>query len=132
MTFPSEDMVEATYKISKKTCGAGLLAIAAVCSQSLALQLGTSWDFFVAPRASIASILRQASERANFSWHWTERPVQDEGRSVKDIQRHHFMTSALEIDTCPVGCHGADVGGRLLALVRGEHGFWDLRVGPSR
>ena len=29
-----------TYQISKKTCGAGLLAIAAVCSQSFALQLG--------------------------------------------------------------------------------------------
>lgn len=33
-------MLQATYQISKKTCGAGLLAIAAVCSQSFALQLG--------------------------------------------------------------------------------------------
>ena len=33
---------EATYQVSKSTCGSGLLAVAAVCSQSLALQLGCS------------------------------------------------------------------------------------------
>eukprot|EP00434_Breviolum_minutum_P015454 symbB.v1.2.013616.t1/scaffold968.1/size148170/11 len=94
--FNEFSLDEATYQISKKTCGAGLLAIAAVCSQSFALQM------------------------ANISarWRWTERPVQDEGRSVQDVlepmpagdclrlcEKHAACASVAH---GPYGCHLKD------------------------
>ncbi|CAL1139002.1 unnamed protein product [Cladocopium goreaui] len=103
-TFFSEFYLEeATYQVSKSTCGSGLLAVAAVCSQSLALQM------------------------VNIStrWRWTERPVQNEGRSVKDFLEPMLAGDCLRLceehSECasvahgPFGCHLKDK-----CVLRGE------------
>ena len=47
----------------RSACGAGLISMAIVCAQSVALQA-----------------------HAPSSWQWTERVVEDEGASVGDIE----------------------------------------------
>ncbi|CAK9074625.1 unnamed protein product [Durusdinium trenchii] len=94
--FATSRVDEATFQIWKSTCGAGLLAVAAVCSQSIALQM-----------ADVSS-----------RWRWTERPVQAEGRAVKDILEAMPAGDCLRLceehEECasvahgPFGCHLKD------------------------
>ena len=57
--FFASSRLDEAFQMTKTTCAAGLLSVAAVCSQSIAV--------------------------TNSSWSFTERPVREEGSAVLDI-----------------------------------------------
>ncbi|CAJ1331829.1 unnamed protein product [Effrenium voratum] len=93
--FAAVRLDEVSFQLTKGPCGAGLLAVAAVCSQSAALQM--------------KNISR---------WRRTERPVQDEGAAVRDVLEAMPAADCLRLceehQECasvahgPFGCHLKD------------------------
>lgn len=96
--FGSTSLDHATGRLAGwNACSAGLLAMAAVCAQSIALQ---------------------STPQAMPGWYWTERPVEEEGRSVDDFIGNMVLSECLRLCAeradCaslahgPYGCHLKD------------------------
>ena len=101
--FFASSHIDEAFQITKATCAAGLLSVAALCSQSIAL--------------------------TNSSWSFTERPVREEGRAVKDILEPMPAESCLRLCEAHADACAGDPA-RAFELVQGLRlgGAWPFRM----